>query len=58
MKSAKAPGNFRNMFMYLPNAKKDGIQIIPLSVMAAKHKFLNIRNVSRDDMIAAHRVPP
>ena len=58
MKSAKGPGNLRNLFMYSPNGKKDGIQIIPLSEVAAKDEFLNIKNVSRDDMMAAHRVPP
>lgn len=58
MKSAKGPGNFRNLFMYSPNGKKNGIQIIPLSEVAAKDEFLNIKNVSRDDMMAAHRVPP
>ena len=26
--------------------------------VAAKDEFLNIKNVSRDDMMAAHRVPP
>ncbi|MGG7385125.1 phage portal protein, partial [Escherichia coli] len=41
-----------------PNGKKDGLQIIPLSEVAAKDEFLNIKNVSRDDMMAAHRVPP
>lgn len=44
--------------MYSPNGKKDGIQIIPLSEVAEKDEFLNIKNVSRDDMMAAHRVPP
>jgi len=44
--------------MYSPNGKKDGIQIIPLSEVAAKDEFLNIKNVSRDDMLAVHRVPP
>jgi len=58
MKSAKGPGNIRNLFMYSPNGKKDGIQIIQLSEVAAKDEFLNIKNVSRDDMMAAHRVPP
>lgn len=58
MRSAKGPGNFRNLFMYSPSGKKDGIQIIPLSEVAAKDEFLNIKNVSRDDMMAAHRVPP
>ena len=58
LKQSKGPGNFRNLFMYSPSGKKDGIQIIPLSEVAAKDEFLNIKNVSRDDMLAAHRVPP
>ncbi|GKJ20610.1 hypothetical protein NUBL13794_17140 [Klebsiella pneumoniae] len=43
--------------MYSPYGKEDGIQIIPLSEVAAKDEFLNIKNMSRDDMMAAHRVP-
>ncbi|WGM08245.1 phage portal protein (plasmid) [Arsenophonus nasoniae] len=58
LKSSKGLGNFRNLFLYAPNGKKDGIQTIPLSEAAAKDEFLNIKNVSRDDMLAAHRVPP
>ena len=58
VKSGKGAGNFKNMFMYAPNGKKDGIQIIPLSDVAAKDEFFNIKNVTRDDILAAHRVPP
>lgn len=58
MKGARGPGNFRNLFMYSPNGKKDGIQIIPLSEVAAKDEFWNIKNVTRDDQLHAHRVPP
>lgn len=58
LKSAKGPGNFRNLFMYAPNGKKDGIQLIPVSEVAAKDEFFNIKNVTRDDLLAAHRVPP
>ncbi|MFS1583582.1 MAG: phage portal protein [Candidatus Arsenophonus phytopathogenicus] len=58
LKSSKGLGNFRNLFLYAPNGKKDGIQTIPLSEAAAKDEFLNIKNVSRDDMLAAYRVPP
>ncbi len=54
----KGMGNFRNVFYYAPNGKKDGIQIIPISEVAAKDDFLNIKNASRDDVLAAHRVPP
>lgn len=41
-----------------PANMRDGIQINPLSEVATKEEFLNIDNVSRDDMMAAHRVPP
>jgi len=58
LKSAKGPGNFRNLFVYAPNGKKDGIQLIPVSEVAAKDEFLNIKNITRDDQMAAHRVPP
>jgi PBSX family phage portal protein len=58
LKSAKGPGNFRNLFYYAPQGKKDGIQLIPVSEVAAKDEFFNIKNVTRDDLLAAHRVPP
>ncbi|PWR30462.1 hypothetical protein, partial [Listeria monocytogenes] len=29
MKESKGPGNFRNLFIYSPNGKKDGVQLIP-----------------------------
>lgn len=58
LKESKGPGNFRNLFMYAPNGKKDGIQIIPISEVTAKDEFFNMKNVTRDDVLAAHRVPP
>ncbi|WP_242559688.1 phage portal protein [Pandoraea capi] len=58
LKNSKGPGNFRNLFMYAPNGKKDGMQIIPVSEVSAKDEFFNIKNVTRDDLLAAHRVPP
>jgi PBSX family phage portal protein len=58
MRNSKGPGNFRNLFMYAPNGKKDGIQILPVADVAARDEFFNIKNVTRDDVLAAHRVPP
>lgn len=58
LKGAKGRGNFRNLFLHSPNGKKEGVQIIPLSEVAAKDEFLNIKAVTRDDVLAAHRVPP
>jgi capsid portal protein len=31
---------------------------MPISEVAAKDEFFNIKNVTRDDVLAAHRVPP
>lgn len=58
LRESKGPGNFRNIFIYAPNGKKDGIQLIPVSEVAAKDEFFNIKGVTRDDVLAAHRVPP
>jgi len=58
LKDSKGPGNFRNLFMYAPNGKKDGIQLIPVSEVSAKDEFFNIKNVTRDDQLAMHRTPP
>jgi len=58
MKQSKGPGNFRNLLVYAPGGKKDGLQVIPISEVAAKDDFGSIKNVSRDDQLAALRVPP
>lgn len=58
LKEAKGPGNFRNLFVYSPNGKKDGLQIIPVSEVAARDEFNSIKNQTRDDILAALRIPP
>lgn len=58
LKNSKGPGNFRNLFIYAPNGKKEGIQLIPVSEVAAKDDFGAIKNISRDDQLAALRVYP
>ncbi|MEX1197786.1 MAG: phage portal protein [Pseudohongiellaceae bacterium] len=58
LKNAKGPGNFRNLFLYSPNGKKDGVQVIPVSEVAAKDEFMHMKNITRDDQLAGHRIPP
>lgn len=58
LKNSRGPGNFRNLFMYMPKGKKDGLQLIPIGEVTAKDEFFNMKNVTRDDILAAHRVPP
>jgi PBSX family phage portal protein len=58
MRSSKGPGNFRNLFLHAPGGKKDGLQLLPISEVAAKDDFGSIKNISRDDLLAALRIPP
>ena len=58
LRDSKGPGNFRNLFLYAPKGRKDGVQIIPVSEVAAKDEFFNIKNLTRDDQLAGHRIPP
>lgn len=38
--------------------KADGIKIVPLSEVATNDDFINIKNVSAENLMSAHRVPP
>uniref|UniRef100_UPI002FDD8B77 phage portal protein n=1 Tax=Atlantibacter hermannii TaxID=565 RepID=UPI002FDD8B77 len=58
MRNSKGLGNFKNLFFYAPSGKPDGIKIIPLSEVATKDDFFNIKKVSESDLLSAHRVPP
>lgn len=57
IKNSKGPGNFKNLFLYAPGGKKDGIQVLPVSEAAAKDEFSLVKNTTRDDLMAVHRVP-
>lgn len=55
---ARGIGNFKNLFVHSPGGKKDGLQIMNIAEATAKDEFSNIKNISRDDLLAAHRMPP
>lgn len=58
LKRSKGPGNFRNVLIHAPNGKVDGIKLLPVAEVGAKDEFLGIKNTTRDDVLASHRVPP
>lgn len=58
VKSSKKLGNFRNLFLHLPNGREKDIQIIPVGDFSTKDELEKIKGISRDDIIAAHRIPP
>lgn len=57
MVNSKGAGNFKNLFFYAPHGKPDGIKIVPLSEVATKDDFFNIKKVSAADLLDAHRIP-
>ena len=58
LSQAKGVGNFKNLFVHIPRGKKDGIQIMPIADVTAKDEFSSVKDISRDDLLAAHRTPP
>lgn len=58
MLDAKGVGNFKNMFIHSPKGKDKGVQILPISQIAANDDFLGVKNTSRDDILAGWRTPP
>lgn len=58
LKDSKGPGNFKNLFVYAPGGNKEGIQLIPISEVAAKDEFTKIKDATREDELGMHRVPP
>jgi PBSX family phage portal protein len=58
LKRSKGPGNFRNLFVHAPEGKENSIKMLPIAEAGAKDEFLGIKNTTRDDVLAAHRVPP
>jgi PBSX family phage portal protein len=58
LEKSKGIGNFKNLFLHIPNGKEKGVQLIHPGEAAAKDEFVGIKNTTRDDILAAHRVPP
>ncbi|HGW0970181.1 TPA: phage portal protein [Escherichia coli] len=58
LQGARGGGAFKNVLIHAPNGGKEGVQILPFQQITAKDEFMNVKAASRDDVLAAHRVPP
>ncbi len=58
LKDAKGAGNFKNILLRANAGTEGGVKLIPISEVAAKDEFLNIKRVSGSDQLVIHRVPP
>lgn len=56
--SAKGLGNFKNMFINGKGKDNEKPDLIPVSQLSAKDDFAAMKNVTRGDILEAHRIPP
>lgn len=56
--AGKGVGNFKSMMINIPGGKEKGVQLLPVGDMGAKDEFVNIKNISMQDILNAHRFPP
>lgn len=58
IENSKGVGNFKNMFVSIPEGNPEGIKLIPVGDLnSAKDEFANIKNISAQDLLNAHRFP-
>lgn len=55
--ASKGVGNFKSLFVNIPNGKEKGIQVIPVGNFESKDEFFNVKAVSAQDVFNAHRFP-
>lgn len=58
LQKTKGDGNFRNLVLNIPEGNDKSVQLIPISEVAAKDEFFNIKRITDEDINTAHRVPP
>ena len=58
IQDSKGVGNFKSLFVNIPNGQEKGLQIIPVGNFESKDEFANIKSVSAQDVLNAHRFPP
>ena len=55
--NSKGVGNFRSMFVNIPDGKPDGIKLIPVGDIATKDEFAAIKGITAQDVLTSHRFP-
>lgn len=54
VEEGKGVGNFRSLFVNIPNGGEKAIQLIPVGEIGSKDEFERIKNISKHDIIVGH----
>lgn len=57
LEQSKGIGNFSTMFVNIPKGDPDAIKFIPIGDISAKDEFQNVKSISAQDVLTAHRFP-
>ncbi|EPZ8126040.1 phage portal protein [Yersinia enterocolitica] len=57
IEQSKGVGNFRNMFISIPKGDPEGIKLISIGEVSAKDEFSNVKSITAQDILTAHRFP-
>jgi PBSX family phage portal protein len=58
VKNGKGVGNFRSMYINIPGGKEKAVQVIPIGDISQKDEFSRVKEISANDIIVGHGVPP
>lgn len=58
VKESKGVGNFRSLYLNIPNGKKDSVQLIPVGDIATKDEYERIKGITRAETLAMWRMQP
>lgn len=58
VRRGKGVGNFRSMYINIPNGKDKAVQVIPVGDISQKDEFERVKNISADDILIGHGVQP
>lgn len=57
IEQTKGVGNFSNLFISIPKGNPDGVKLMPIGEVTAKDEFSNVKNITAQDVLTAHRFP-
>ncbi|HBM2908097.1 TPA: phage portal protein [Klebsiella michiganensis] len=57
IQESKGVGNFSNLYINIPKGDPEGVKILPIGEVTAKDEFTNIKSITAQDVLTAHRFP-
>jgi PBSX family phage portal protein len=59
IKESKGPGNFRSMYLNIPRtSSREPVKVIPVGDIATKDDFETVKQVTKSEILAMHRMQP